>query len=91
MAEATSNPWPALDYTQDRATFETLHLMSQIVGKARTACALWVNLGWQLALYVSARGRTTSPVPNAGGLFDLEFDFIEQTLRTVLTKAWEIL
>lgn len=81
MAEATSNPWPALDYAKDRATFETLHLMSQIVGKARTACAPWVNHGWQVALYVSPRGLTTSPVPNAGGLFDLEFDFIEHLLR----------
>ena len=81
MAEATSNPWPALDYTQDRATFETLHLMSQIVGKARTACAPWVNHGWQVALYVSPRGLTTSPVPNGGGLFDLEFDFVEHLLR----------
>ena len=81
MAEATSNPWPALDYTQDRATFETLHLMSQIVGKARTACAPWVNHGWQVALYVSPRGLTTSSVPNGGGLFDLEFDFVEHQLR----------
>lgn len=81
MAEATSNPWPALDYAQDRGTFETLHLMSQIVGKARTARAPWVNHGWQVALYISPRGFTTSPVPNAHGLFDLEFDFVEHLLR----------
>ena len=81
MAEATSNPWPALDYAKDRLTFETLHLMSQIVGKARTACAPWVNHGWQVALYVSPRGYTTSPVPHGAGLFDLEFDFVERLLR----------
>lgn len=81
MAEASFNPWPALDYAKDRETFETLHLMSQIVGKARTACAPWVNHGWQVALYISPRGFTTSPVPNAHGLFDLEFDFVEHLLR----------
>ena len=81
MAADVSDRWPQLDYAKDRGTFETLHLMTQIVGKARTACAPWVNHGWQVALYVSPRGLTTSPVPNAGGLFDLEFDFIEHQLR----------
>lgn len=81
MAGETSNPWPRLDYAKDRATFETLHLMSQIVGKARTACAPWVNHGWQVTLYVSPRGLTTSSAPHPAGLYDLEFDFVEHLLR----------
>lgn len=79
--ETIPHAWPRLDYAKDRATFETLHLMSQVVGKARTACAPWVNHGWQVALYVSPRGLTTSPVPHDGGLFDLEMDFIDHLLR----------
>lgn len=81
MATDVSDLWPRLDYAKDRGTFETLHLMTQVVGKARTACAPWVNHGWQVALYVSPRGFTTSPVPHGRELFDLEFDFIEQVLR----------
>lgn len=81
MAADVSDLWPRLDYAADRGTFETLHLMTQIVGKARTACAPWVNHGWQVALYVSPRGFTTSSVPHGQDVFDLEFDFIEQVLR----------
>ncbi len=81
MASGVSDLWPRLDYAKDRGTFETLHLMSQVVGKARTACAPWVNHGWQVALYVSPRGFTTSAVPHGQDLFDLEFDFLDHALR----------
>ncbi|HEY9235513.1 MULTISPECIES: DUF5996 family protein [Phenylobacterium] len=81
MASAVSDLWPRLDYAKDHGTFETLHLMTQVVGKARTACAPWINHGWQVALYVSPRGFTTSSVPHGRDVFDLEFDFIDQVLR----------
>lgn len=81
MASGVSDLWPRLDYAKDRGTFETLHLMTQVVGKARTACAPWVNHGWQVALYVSPRGFTTSAVPHGQDLFDLEFDFLDHALR----------
>lgn len=77
----STDPWPALDYAKDRETFEALHLFSQIVGKARTASTPWLNHGWQVALYVSPRGLTTSSVPSGSALFDLEFDFVDHVLR----------
>ena len=40
-----------------------LQLWTQIVGKVRLALTPWVNHGWQVPLYVSARGLTTSPIP----------------------------
>lgn len=86
--ETISHPWPRLDYTKDHATFETLHLMSQVVGKARTACAPWINHGWQVALYVSPRGLTTSPVPHDGVLFDLEMDFVDHLLRLRVSNGF---
>lgn len=89
MAGATSNPWPRLDYAKDRGTFETVHLMSQVVGKVRTACAPWQNHGWQVALYVSPRGFTTSPVPHGSGLIDLEFDFTRHVLRGRASNGYE--
>ena len=73
--------WPHLDYVADHGTYETLHLMTQIVGKTRLAATPWVNHGWQVTLYVTPRGLSTSAVPHGDGLLDLEFDFVDGVLR----------
>src|SRR4029077_14342698 len=68
--------WPELPYEAWRETAATLHLWMQIVGKVRLYLAPWVNHSWQVPLYVSARGLTTSPMPIGGGILELEFDFL---------------
>ncbi len=83
--EAVINPaadpsWPAISYTDDRKTFETLHLLTQVAGKVRLALTPWTNHSWHVPLYVSAVGLTTSSIPHAGGSFDLEFDFLRHRL-----------
>jgi len=75
-----AKPWPSLDYAAWRDTALTLQLWTQIVGKVRLALTPWVNHGWQVPLYVSARGLTTSAVPAGGGLIEIEFDFGEHRL-----------
>ncbi|HYM18082.1 MAG TPA: DUF5996 family protein [Micropepsaceae bacterium] len=72
--------WPALSYERDHETFETLHLMTQIVGKVRLALTPWINHSWHVPLYVSARGLSTSLIPHPSAQFDLEFDFIDGQL-----------
>jgi hypothetical protein len=72
--------WPALSYPAWRETAGTLHLWTQIVGKVRLALTPWVNHSWQVPLYVTARGLGTSPIPCAGEIFDMEFDFIRHGL-----------
>src|SRR6195256_5137843 len=74
-------PWPELPTAAWRATYETLHLWTQIVGKIRLARAPWLNHSWHVALYVTARGLTTSPIPDGAGSFQIDFDFIDHTLR----------
>ncbi len=69
--------WPALDYAQWRDTLETLQLYTQIVGKVRLSLTPWVNHSWQVPLYVSARGLTTSPIPFGNEIFEIEFDFMD--------------
>jgi hypothetical protein len=73
--------WPDLDYAADHGTYETLHLMTQIVGKTRLAATPWVNHGWQVTLYVTPRGLSTSAMPHGEGVLDLEFDFVDGVLR----------
>ena len=81
MAErSTDAAWPALPYERLRPTVDTLQLWTQVVGKVRLARSPWVNHAWHVTLYVSARGLTTSLIPNGGSGLQLEFDFIDHQL-----------
>lgn len=67
--------WPTLPYAEWRDTAATLQLWTQIVGKIRLAQTPWLNHGWQVPLYVTARGLGTGPIPAGSEIFDVEFDF----------------
>jgi hypothetical protein len=77
----TDEIWPELPVDEWTDTRDTLHMWTQIVGKIRLAQEPLVNHWWQVALYVSARGLTTSAIPYRGQLFDIEFDFVEHQLH----------
>ena len=72
--------WPELAYPKWRDTAMTLQLWTQIVGKVRLALAPWLNHSWQVALYVTARGLGTSPIPVGKEVLDMDFDFIAHRL-----------
>ncbi|MBC7858472.1 MAG: hypothetical protein H7Z39_06760 [Burkholderiaceae bacterium] len=72
--------WPALEFEAARDTYATLHMWTQIVGKIRLAQTPWVNHSWHVALYLTARGLTTSPIPHGARLFQIDFDFLSQRL-----------
>jgi uncharacterized protein DUF5996 len=89
MATTSNQAWPALPYLEWRDTYATLHLWTQIVGKIRLALTPWVNHGWHVPLYVTARGLTTSPIPFGTRAFELSFDFIEHALRIDVSDGGE--
>src|SRR5919112_711972 len=72
--------WPELSYPDWRETAATLQLWTQIVGKIRLSLTPWLNHGWHVPLYVSARGLTTSPMPTGREVLEIEFDFIAHRL-----------
>ena len=72
--------WPELPYARWKDTFDTLRLWTQVVGKVRLVQSPWVNHQWHVALYVTARGLTTSPIPHGSRIFEVDFDFIEHRL-----------
>ncbi|HEY0758860.1 MAG TPA: DUF5996 family protein [Acidisarcina sp.] len=73
--------WPELDWEQWKDTAETLHMFTQIVGKTRIALTPIQNHWWNVPLYVTARGLSTSAMPApSGGLLDIEFDFLSHEL-----------
>jgi hypothetical protein len=72
--------WPSLPFGEWRETCATLHMWTQVVGKVRLALAPRVNHWWQVPLYLSARGLTTSPVPYVERTFQVDFDFLDHKL-----------
>jgi hypothetical protein len=75
-------PWPELPYAAWVETRETLHRWTQIVGKIRVALTPLVNHYWNSALYLTARGLTTSAMPCSDGrALDIEFDFVAHQLH----------
>src|SRR4051794_26013112 len=81
--------WPGLSYPQWRDTAATLQLWTQIVGKVRLSLTPWLNHGWQVPLYVSARGLTTSAVPAGREILEIEFDFIAHRLLVRTSRGDE--
>ena len=77
---ADENTWPSLASPAWPATYATLHMWTQIVGKIRLALGPRVNHWWGVALYVTSRGLTTSPIPYGNGAFEVVFDFIDHTI-----------
>jgi hypothetical protein len=79
--------WPALPLDEWAETYATLHMCTQVVGKIRLACAPFVNHWWQVPLYVTARGLTTSPIPDGRRIFQIDFDFIDHRLVLVTSTG----
>jgi hypothetical protein len=75
--------WPALPLAEWKDTYATLHMWTQVVGKIRLALSPPINHFWGSALYVTARGLTTSAMPYAKGTVAINFDFIAHTLEIV--------
>jgi hypothetical protein len=72
--------WPALPFAEWEKTCDTLHMWTQIVGKTRMALAPLENHWWNVPLYVTPRGLTTSPIPCASGTLEIEFDLVSHQL-----------
>src|SRR4029079_14073203 len=72
--------WPSFPLDEWKDTCATLHMWSQIVGKIRLAQTPLVNHWWNVPLYISARGLTTSAMPYGSTYFEMEFDFIGHEL-----------
>jgi hypothetical protein len=78
--------WPDLagDWSETR---DTMHMWLQIMGKVRMALTPLTNQWWNVTLYVSARGLTTSLMPAGDRGIEIEFDFIEHVLELRTTDG----
>jgi hypothetical protein len=83
---SNATAWPDLPLEAWQNTYATLHMWSQVVGKIRLALSPRVNHWWEVALYVNARGLTTSAIPYGDGIFEIQFDFLEHELT--IQTSW---
>ena len=85
---------PELHLDDWRATKDTLHLYSQIVGKMRLATTAPRNHWWNVPLYVDVRGLTTRRLHHHGTTFEIALDFVDHAavVRTAdgRTEAFEL-
>ena len=72
--------WPALPLAEWKDTYATLHMWTQIVGKVRLALTPLTNHWWNVPLYVTSRGLTTSAIPYDNQPFEIWFDFVDHQL-----------
>lgn len=72
--------WPSLPLDSWKDTRATLHMWTQIAGKVRLALTPVINHWWNVPLYVTARGLTTSLIPYGERSFELRFDFLKHQL-----------
>ncbi len=72
--------WPVLPLDSWKETYATLHMWTQIVGKVRLHLTPLINHWWNVPLYVTARGLTTSRIPYRERAFEITFDFIQHKL-----------
>jgi hypothetical protein len=72
--------WPELRLAEWQDTCATLHMWTQVVGKVRLKLTPLVNHWWNVPLYVTSRGLTTSRIPYGARAFELLFDFVAHEL-----------
>jgi hypothetical protein len=76
-----SSMWLPLPLAGWRATKDTLHMWTQVVGKIVLANTPHVNHWWAIALHVTPRGLTTGSVTHGKRTFQIEFDLHDHRLR----------
>jgi hypothetical protein len=78
----TTGPgWPALPLSEWQRTRDTLQLWLQVVGKVRLQNTPLINHWWNVPLYLTVRGLTTSLMRHRSGeSFQINLDFHEQRL-----------
>jgi hypothetical protein len=80
IGDGAQEVFPELRLDDWQDTYNTLHLWTQVVGKVRLALTPPMNHYWQVPLYLTARGLTTSPIPYGNNSFEIELDFLDHNL-----------
>jgi hypothetical protein len=77
QGEGVGMAWPELSADRDGGTIATLHLVSQMLGKAAVALVQWRNHSWHATLHLQPRGMRTEPLHAPEGPFELGLDLVD--------------
>jgi Family of unknown function (DUF5996) len=86
-SDSTGEVWPGLPLEEWKETYATLHMWTQVVGKIRLAQTPLVNHWWNVPLYLTPRGLTTTAMPYEERTFEMMFDFIDHQLHIVCSDG----
>jgi hypothetical protein len=87
LAERGVEVWPALPYSEWGDCCQTLQMWLQIVGKIRMALTPHINQSWNVTLYPTARGLTTSSMWYGTRALEIDFDFLKHELQIVTEEG----
>jgi Family of unknown function (DUF5996) len=87
--EDLHSAWPALPLESWKDTYATLHMWTQIVGKVKLALTPLVNHWWNVPLYVSSHGLTTSAMAYGTRTLEIQFDFLTHQLKIQCSDGGE--
>jgi hypothetical protein len=91
QGDAVGEIWPVLLYEDWKDTLDTLHMWTQVVGKVKLELSPFLNEWWNVALYLTARGMTTSTIPGPPGarhrVFQVNFDFLDHRLDILVNDG----
>src|SRR5258708_1342186 len=76
----TTESWPRLSLAEGQDTYDTLHMLTQIVGKLVLATTPLSNHFWNIAFRLTARGFETQPMKSQGHVFTAAFDLVSHEL-----------
>src|SRR6266496_2626224 len=72
--------WPELHYGNWKDTLDALHMKMQVAGKVKLALTPFLNQWWNAAFHLSARGINSGLMFYKNILFEINFDFISNTV-----------
>src|SRR5256712_13927463 len=75
-----ADAWPSLPLDRWRATYDTLHMWTQVVGKAALGLSPLTNHYWNTALQITPRGLATLPLTADHRSVTATFDFVAHQL-----------
>ena len=79
--------WPELPYEAWKDSLDTLHMITQIVGKVRLAVTPFEPQWQNVPLHLTARGLTSTPMALGDQIFQIDIDLIGHEVLVLTTRG----
>lgn len=90
IERVSADAWPFLQLDGWRATYDTLHMWTQVAGKLALRLSPLTNHYWNTALQVTPRGLATLPLTADHRMVTVTFDFVAHRLVLECSDGHEV-